>query len=51
MKKYKIRYNGLMYVEADNEDEAMELAQEGITIYEELEYDSIEEMDEFDVWI
>ena len=46
--KYKVYFEGYVYVEAENEDEALELAQEGFdVIYEEKEFGYIEEIGEF----
>ena len=48
--KYKVYFEGYVYVEAENEDEALELAQEGFdVILEEREFGDIEEVDEFTV--
>ena len=48
--KYKVYFEGYVYVEADNEDDALELAQEGFdVIYEEKEWGDIEEVDEYTV--
>ena len=48
--KYKVNFSGFTYVEADSEDEAKELAQEGdYVIYLEWEYTDVEEVDEFEV--
>jgi N-acetyl-beta-hexosaminidase len=50
MSKYKVYFEGYVYVEAENEDEALELAQEGFdVIYEEKEFGDIEEVDEYTV--
>ena len=50
MNKYKIYYEGYVYVEAENEDEAMEIAQDGFdVIFEEKEFVEVEEVDEFTV--
>ena len=50
MSKYKVYYEGYVYVEAEDEDEAMEIAQDGFdVIYEEKEWGDIEEVDDFAV--
>ena len=50
MIKYKVYFEGYMYVGAENEDDALELAQEGFdVIYEEREFGDIEEVDEFTI--
>lgn len=50
MIKYKVYFEGYMYVEAENEDEALEIAQDGFdVIYEEKEWGDIEEVDDFSV--
>ena len=45
--KYKVLFNKFIYVEADNEEEALEKVSDGETIYEEEELTEIEEVDEF----
>lgn len=48
--KYKVYFEGYVYVEAENEDEALELAQEGFdVVLEEKEFGDIEEVDEFTI--
>lgn len=48
--KYKVYFEGYVYVEAENEDEALELAQEGFDVaYEEREFGDIEEVNDFTV--
>lgn len=49
MAKYRVKYSGFVYVEADNIEEAEEMYDEGDTIYEESQIDGIEEVDEFAV--
>lgn len=44
--KYKIKYSGFVYVEADSEEDAIE-DYEFNSIYEEKQIDNIEEVDEF----
>lgn len=50
MSKYKICYSGFVYVEAEDERDALELAQDGMTIYDEMEWEDVEEVDDFDVY-
>lgn len=47
MKKYKVYYEGFAYVEADSKDDAIENAQDGISIYSEQVVSKIEEVDDF----
>lgn len=47
MARYKVCYSGFVYVEAEDETEALELAQDGMTIYEEMEWEDPEEIDDF----
>ena len=47
--KYKVSYSGFAYVEADDEDEAQMVYEDGDTLYEEVWIESIEEVDEFTV--
>lgn len=49
MRKWKVKFEGFAYVEADTEDEAIELYDNGETIYEEFETDA-EEIEEFIVF-
>jgi hypothetical protein len=50
MSKYKVYFEGYVYVEAEDEDEAMDIAQDGFdVIYEEKEWGDIEEVDDFAV--
>ena len=51
MSKYKICYEGFIYVEANNEDEAIDKYDMNDTIYEEREVTIVEEMDEFGIQI
>ena len=51
MNRYKICYSGFVYVEAEDEREALELAQDGMTIYDEMEQEDVEEVDDFDVYL
>lgn len=39
MKKYKVKYSGFVYVMANNADEALDMAQDGDTVYEESEWE------------
>lgn len=39
MKKYKVKYSGFVYVMANNEYEALDMAQDGDTVYEESEWE------------
>ncbi len=45
--KYKVIINKWAYVEADSEDEAMDKAADGDTVYEEEELMEAAEVDEF----
>ena len=45
--KYKVIFNKWVYVEADSEDEAMDKAAYGDTVYEEEELMAATEVDEF----
>lgn len=47
--KYKVNFSGFVYVEADSEEEARELAEGDCVIYSEWEYTNVEEVDEFEV--
>lgn len=47
MKKWKIEFRGFAYVEADTEDEAKELLENGETVYDETEQDDPVEVEEF----
>ncbi len=49
MAKYKVGFSGFAYVEADDENEAMDIYQSGETIYEENEIGEVIEVDEFTV--
>lgn len=44
MKKYKLPFHGFVYVEAENEDEALEKADDGETVYGEKEWEPAEEV-------
>ena len=50
MAKWKIKFRGFAYVEADTQGEAEEMYEEGEVIYEEKEVHS-EEVEEFKVEI
>lgn len=45
--KYKVIFNKWAYVEADSEDEALDKAADGDTVYEEEEPNEVSEVDEF----
>ena len=45
--KYKVIFDKWAYVEADSEDEAMDKAAGGDTVYEEEEPNEASEVDEF----
>ncbi len=47
MKKWRIEFRGFGYVEADTEEEAREMFENGETVYEETEQDEPKEVDEF----
>lgn len=48
--KYKVYYSGFYYIEADNEEEAMETDHDdGETVYDEHGNDSVEEVEDFKV--
>lgn len=50
--KYKVKFSGFAYVEADSEEEAREKAlYEDDAIYSETQVDNIEEVDKFEVMI
>ncbi len=42
--KYKVNFNGVAYVDADSEDEAIDKFNSGYYIYREFEADSAEEV-------
>ena len=46
MSKYKVNFHGFAYVEADDEDEAREKAEDGIYAYAEWESE-VNEVDKF----
>jgi hypothetical protein len=46
MPKYKVCYHGVVYVEADDADEAYDLYDCYVGIYEEKEVTSVEEVDD-----
>jgi len=50
MAKYKVRFSGFAYVEANSPEEAMD-EYEWSAIYEEISVDSVEEVEEFGVRI
>lgn len=45
--KYKVNFNGVAYVDADSEDEAIEKFNCGDDTYHEYETDAVEEADDF----
>lgn len=47
MAKYKISFSGFAYVEADNEEDALELFDDDLDIFREQRIDSVTEVDEF----
>lgn len=47
MAKYKISFSGFAYVEADNEEDALELFDDDMDIFREQRIDSVTEVDEF----
>lgn len=49
MNKYKLPFHGFVYVEAENEGEALDKADNDESVYEEREWDPAEEVDEFGV--
>ena len=51
MKKYKVKYSGFIYVEAEDPAEAIEKAIEGDTVYEETCDYEVCEVDDFGVMI
>ena len=51
MPKYKVLYSGFAYVEADDEETAIELFNDYLEIYREQEIDSINKIDEFTIRI
>ena len=48
--KYKVNFSGFAYVEADNEDEAVENYDYN-EVYRKEKIENIEEVDEFDIFI
>ena len=47
MAKYKISFSGFAYVEADTEEDALELFDDDLDIFREQRIDSVTEVDEF----
>lgn len=47
MAKFKVSYHGFVYLEAEDEDEAFDLYDCHVGIYEEKEVTEIEEVDDF----
>lgn len=51
MAKYKVNFSGFAYVEAGDENEAMDMYQSGDTVYEENEVGEVIEVNDFTVEI
>lgn len=49
MKKFKVNYSGFAYVEAEDENEAEDRYIDDESIFDEMQIDSICEVDEFRV--
>ena len=49
MKKYKVEFSGFVYVEAEDEEDAKEKYNDGETIYEESEVNSVKQVSDFHV--
>lgn len=49
MAKYKVRFSGFAYVEADDKEEAQDVFQDEEEMYKETDIDSVEEVDEFTI--
>lgn len=49
MAKYKISFSGFAYVEADTEEDALELFDDDLDIFREQRIDAVTEVDEFTV--
>jgi len=48
--KFKVNYSGFYYIEAENEDEAIETSRDDTdVVYEEYENESVETVEEFEV--
>ena len=47
MAKYKISFSGFAYVEADTEEDAIEMFDDDLDIFREQRIDSVTEVDEF----
>jgi hypothetical protein len=47
MAKYKVCYSGFAFVEADSKEEAEEIYDEGLSVYDEWAIDEVEEVDDF----
>ena len=45
--RYKVKFSGFAYIEADSEDEAEECFDNEEFVYKETSVDSIEEVDDF----
>ncbi len=51
MNKYMVPFEGFVYVVADNEEEAREMAEDGNTVYEETVFHDAERVYDFTVEI
>jgi hypothetical protein len=49
MSKYKVPFSGFVYVEAEDKDEALDMAQDGDAIYEETNWEHAVLVDDFTV--
>lgn len=47
MAKYKISFSGFAYVEANSEEDAIEMFDDDLDIFREQRIDSVTEVDEF----
>lgn len=52
MKKYKVKYSGFMYFEADSEEDARDKYDDGFDyVYDEHQIDDIEEVEDFEIML